>query len=139
MAKRTVTEAKRRPTSGSVLVVDDETELSALIEDMLEASGYQVETAPDGAAALARLERDRFDMILSDVHMPVLDGPALYRELEHRRPDLAQRMVFMTGHILNEDTADFFAATGARCLRKPFMSEDLHRIVEQVLAPPVRA
>ena len=135
MAKRAANGVKRRAMAGSVLVVDDEAELSALIEDILEASGYQVETEADGAAALARLERDRFDLILSDVHMPGLDGPALYRELEHRRPDLAQRMVFMTGNILNEDTADFFAATGARCLRKPFMSEDLHRIVEQALAP----
>lgn len=134
MAKKAANGVKRR-AGGSVLVVDDETELSSLIEDILEASGYHVETAVDGAAALERLERDRFDLILSDVHMPGLDGLALYRALEHRRPELTQRMVFMTGNILNEDTADFFAATNAPCLRKPFMSEDLHRVVEQVLAP----
>ena len=135
MARRTGNGVRRRAMNGSILVVDDQAELSSLIEDILEASGYQVETAPDGAAALERLERDRFDLILSDVHMPGLDGPSLYRALEHRRPELTQRMVFMTGNILSEDTADFFAATGAPCLRKPFMSEDLHRVVQQVLAP----
>jgi CheY-like chemotaxis protein len=135
MAKKAGSGLKRRTTSGSVLVVDDEADLSALIEDILEASGYQVETALDGAAALERLERDHFDLILSDVHMPGLDGMALYRELEQRRPELTPRMIFMTGNILDEDTADFFAATGAPCLRKPFMSEDLHRVLQQVLAP----
>ena len=125
MAKKAGNGLKRRTTSGSVLVVDDEADLSALIEDILEASGYQVETALDGAAALERLERDHFDLILSDVHMPGLDGMALYRELEHRRPELTQRMLFMTGNILDEDAASSsrrpaHPACGSRSCRKTF-------------------
>jgi CheY-like chemotaxis protein len=121
---------------GSVLVIDDEPDLPEVIAEMLGALGYQVETAPDGAAALDRLERGhRFDLILSDVRMPGLDGPAFYQALEHRHPELVGRVVFMTGNILTEDTADFFAATGAPCLRKPFATEDLQRVFEQVLAP----
>ena len=135
MAKRAATGLKRRATNGVVLVVDDEVKLSALIGDILEASGYQVETAADGVAALERLERDGVDLILSDVHIPRLSGPALYRELEQRRPELVTRMVFMTGNILDDDTADFFAATGAPCLREPFMMEDLQRVLQQVLTP----
>jgi CheY-like chemotaxis protein len=117
-------------------VIDDEADLPEVIAEMLGALGYQVETAPDGAAALDRLERGhRFDLILSDVRMPGLDGPAFYQALEHRHPELVGRVVFMTGNILTEDTADFFAATGAPCLRKPFATEDLQRVFEQVLAP----
>ena len=134
MGRKTTNGGKRRV--GSVLVVDDEPDLPEVLAEMLGALGYQVETAPDGAAALDRLEREhRFDLILSDVRMPGLDGPALYQALEHRHPELVGRVVFMTGNILTEDTADFFAATGAPCLRKPFATEDLQRVFEQVLAP----
>jgi two-component system NtrC family sensor kinase len=139
MAKATVARkavgAGRRRAMGSVLVVDDEPDLSSTIEEILEASGYQVETAPDGAAALERLARDRFDLILSDVRMQGLDGPAFYQALEQQHPELTSRIVFMTGNILTDDTADFFAATGAPCLRKPFVTEDLHRVLQQVLTP----
>ena len=134
MGRKTTNGGKRRV--GSVLVVDDEPDLPEVLAEMLGALGYQVETAPDGAAALDRLEREhRFDLILSDVRMPGLDGPAFYQALEHRHPELVGRVVFMTGNILTEDTADFFAATGAPCLRKPFATEDLQRVFEQVLAP----
>ena len=134
MGRKTTGGGKRRV--GAVLVVDDEPDLSSVIGEILGTLGYQVETAPDGEAALGRLGREhRFDLILSDIRMPGLDGPAFYQALEQRHPELIGRVVFMTGNILTEDTADFFAATGAPCLRKPFAPEDLQRVFEQVLAP----
>ena len=134
MGRKTTGGGKRRV--GTVLVVDDEPDLSAVVGELLGTLGYQVETAGDAAAALERLEREhRFDLILSDVRMPGLDGPAFYQVLEQRHPELVGRVVFMTGNILTEDTADFFAATGAPCLRKPFATEDLQRVFEQALAP----
>lgn len=132
---RKVAGGARRRAMGSVLVVDDEPELASLLEEILEAGGYQVETAPDGKAALERLAVDRFDLILSDVRMPGLDGPAFYQALEQKHPELTSRIVFMTGNILTDDTADFFAATGAPCLRKPFVTEELQRVLQQVLTP----
>ena len=133
MGRKTTGGGKRR--AGLVLVVDDEPDLLSVIGEILAARGYQVETAAIGPVALERLERARFDLILSDVRMPGLDGPAFYQALEERHPELVGRVVFMTGNMLTEDTADFFAATGAPCLRKPFETEDLERVFEQVLAP----
>ena len=134
MGRKTTGGGRRR--AGLVLVVDDEPDLLAVIGEILAARGYQVETAAAGAEALERLERGgRFDLILSDVRMPGMDGPAFYQALEERHPELVGRVVFMTGNILTEDTADFFAATGAPCLRKPFETEDLERVFEQVLTP----
>jgi len=128
--------ARKAANAGcSVLVVDDEPGISSLLEDILEASGHHVATAPNGLAALERLERGSFDVILSDIRMPELDGPGLYRAVERRHPHLVPRMIFMTGSILTDDTADFFAATGAPCLRKPFVREDVQRVFQQVLAP----
>ena len=124
-----------KAASVRVLVVDDEAGISSLLEDLLEADGYRVTTAPNGVAALARLEQETFDAVLTDIRMPELDGPGLYREIERRHPRLLARVAFMTGNILTEDTADFFAATGAPCVRKPFVRDDVLRVLQLVLAP----
>ncbi|MBI2526885.1 MAG: response regulator [Candidatus Rokubacteria bacterium] len=126
-----VTPGRPCPT---VLVVDDEPAIASLLADLLELDGYRVTTAPNGLAALDRLQAGGFDAIVSDVRMPELDGPGLYREVERLDPSLAQRMVFVTGNMLTDDTADFFAATGAPCLRKPFAQGDVQRVLRQVLA-----
>jgi two-component system NtrC family sensor kinase len=123
-----------KASSMSVLVVDDEAGIASLLSDVLEAEGYRVVTASNGVAALARLEKERVDAVLTDIRMPELDGPALYREIEQRYPALVPRVAFMTGNILDEDTADFFAATGAPCIRKPFLRDDVLRVLQQVLA-----
>ena len=123
-----------RPPGPSVLVVDDEPGIASLLADLLELDGYRVATAPNGRAALDRLQAGGFDAIVSDVRIPELDGPGLYREVERLDPALAHRMVFVTGNVFTDDTADFFAATGAPWLRKPFALGDVQRVLQQVLA-----
>ena len=68
----------------SILVVDDEPAIAALVADVLADEGYDVRRAPDGLAALAEVERVPPDLILSDVMMPKLDGAALARCLRER-------------------------------------------------------
>jgi CheY-like chemotaxis protein len=136
MAKKAAEAVRTRTRGGcSVLVVDDEPDLSSLVAELVGGHGYRVVTAENGRAALDRLARTSFDIILSDFRMPELDGPGLYRELERQHPHLLPRLVFMTGNAFTDDTADFFAATGAPCLRKPFEREDVQRVFEQVLTP----
>jgi two-component system NtrC family sensor kinase len=127
-----------KATGVSVLVVDDEAGISSLLSDLLEADGYRVVTASNGVAALALLEKETFDAVLTDIRMPELDGPGLYREVERRHPALASRIAFMTGNILTEDTADFFAVTGAPCVRKPFVRDDVLRVLQQVMGASSR-
>src|SRR4029453_6619266 len=83
--------------SKRILVVDDEGPLATLIAEVLSSDGHRVDTAPNGLAALARVEHNDYDLILSDLRMPELDGPGLYRELERRRPELLSRIAFVTG------------------------------------------
>ena len=64
-----------------LLVVDDEPEIADMMRDMLEAAGYVVATAESGEVALALLETARFDAIVSDLHMPDMDGATLWREV----------------------------------------------------------
>ena len=71
-----------------------------LLADILERDGHRVERALSGRDALARLGDGPVDLIISDLRMPDMDGPALYRALARERPELARRMVFVTGDTL---------------------------------------
>jgi DNA-binding response OmpR family regulator len=69
----------------SVLVVDDEQDITTLMRDFLEAAGYRVLTAPDGQAALATLETSDVDCILLDIMMPGLSGFDVLRRIRETR------------------------------------------------------
>ncbi len=122
------------PMPGKViLVVDDEPEVADVLAEMLAADGHRVTTAANGALALDALRRGAYDVILSDVRMPVLDGPGLYRELERQYPQLVRRFVFITGDTLGPETRDLLDRTGAPNLTKPFNAEDVRRAVARIV------
>jgi CheY-like chemotaxis protein len=116
-----------------ILIVDDEAPLAGLMADILSADGHTVEIAVNGLAALAHVERSAYDLILSDLRMPELDGPGLYRELERRRPELARRIAFVTGSAQSAGMEQFLARTGAPILYKPFRIQDLQKLVKDLL------
>jgi len=117
----------------TILVVDDEPAVAALLAEALSRDGYNVDTAANGAVALERLAAQKYDLIISDSGMPVLSGPELYRELERRDPHLVRRFVFVTGDVLNPSTRAFLEQTGAPQLEKPFTLESVKRVVRRVL------
>ncbi|HSE03713.1 MAG TPA: response regulator [Methylomirabilota bacterium] len=119
-----------------ILVVDDEHVIAQLIADLLSAEGYQVDTAPDGIAALEQIARRTYDLILSDLRMPELDGLGLFRALEEKRPELARRFVFVTGTSEHSDYRGFVEDVPAPVLTKPFDMDDLLRVVREMLAVP---
>jgi two-component system NtrC family sensor kinase len=121
-----------------ILVVDDERVIAQLMADVLSGEGYEVDTAPDGIAALEQIARRAYDLILSDLRMPELDGLGLYRELEVKRPDLVRRFVFVTGTSEHTDYRGFVEAVPAPVLTKPFDVDELLRIAREMLAVPVR-
>ena len=102
-----------------ILVVDDEPEVAQLLIDILERDGHRVDRANSGREALTRLRYGEVDLILCDLRMPDLDGPALYRELTAQRPELLSRIVFITGDTLGGDMTGFLTDTGVRVLEKP--------------------
>jgi len=113
--------------------VDDEAPLAALMADILSEDGHTVDIAVNGLAALARVERGAYDLILTDLRMPELDGPGLYPELERRRPDLARRIAFVTGSAQSVGMEHFLEKTGAPILYKPFRIQDLQKLVSDLL------
>lgn len=122
----------------SILLVDDEPEILATLAEILTYAGHRVETATDGAAALERLDRRSFDVIMSDVRMPGLDGPGLYAEIERRFPSLRDRIVFLTGDTMNAETREFLERTSAVNLGKPFLVAKVMQAIQRALGgrPP---
>ncbi len=113
-----------------ILVVDDEPEIAALLAEMLSADGHEVETAANGVVALEKLRERAYDLILSDIVMPQLDGPGLYREVVGRYPRLRRRFIFITGSSQDPKTREFLAETQAPSLSKPFSADDIRRVVQ---------
>jgi PAS domain S-box-containing protein len=116
-----------------ILVVDDEPGIAGVLAEVLQLDGHAVETVSNGEAALGMLTAGGFDLILSDIRMPELDGPGLYWEIERRDPHMLQRMIFLTGDTLSPGTRDFLEKTGVPCLSKPFALGDVREIVQHVL------
>ncbi len=130
-------EALPRIRGKTILVVDDEAGVTAVLVELLSYDAHHVETAANGSLALAKLDERTYDLILSDIRMPELDGPAFYREVARRHPKLSRRIIFISGDSVSPETRDFLAETGAPSLDKPFVLEEVRQIVQQILlAPP---
>jgi PAS domain S-box-containing protein len=121
-------------TSGRILVVDDEPEMAQMLAEILERVGHSVQTAGDGQEALDRLAEDRFDLILSDLRMPVLDGPGLYQAVARQHPDLLRRLMFITGDTLAPHVTAFLSNTPVNCIEKPLNPKAVQEAVERALA-----
>ena len=116
-----------------ILVVDDDPLVVEVMADVLATEGHEVETARNGHEALEKIAARSYDLIVSDLRMPKLDGVGLYRELERGRPTLLGRLVFVSGGTEPREYASFLEATHAPVLSKPFRLEDLHRLVQRAL------
>jgi len=75
-------------------------EIRETLAEILSGAQHNVITAGSGREALERMASERYDVIVSDIRMPDLDGRALYREIERRWPEQARRVVFVTGDTL---------------------------------------
>ena len=115
----------------SILVVDADLTLTRRIEELLARDGHRVTIAGNGVEALSLLAHQTFDLLLIDIRIPQLDGPALYRELERRAPDQARRVMFMTGGAVGTETAALLSTVRTPLLRKPLEATELRAQVER--------
>jgi CheY-like chemotaxis protein len=106
-----------------VLVVDDNEALSEVIALMLSGCGYRCESAKNGVEAMQRVRKARFDAVVTDLEMPVMDGIALTKELRQSFSNLP--VMIMTGRS-DEDCKEVAFRAGAReFLSKPFEVSEL--------------
>ncbi|MBC7225526.1 MAG: response regulator, partial [Anaerolineae bacterium] len=126
--------ARAAAPRGRILVVDDEPGVCELIRRALAARGHTVDIAETVDQALAQLEPGKYQAIVCDIRMPGQGGIVLHTHLAEVAPDLARRVLFMTGSLLDAEIGAFLARSGCPQLRKPFELPDLVRLVEGLLA-----
>jgi two-component system NtrC family sensor kinase len=126
----------RSATAGrsSALVVDDELEVREMLAEILVTAGHRVLAVASGREALERLDEERFDVILTDIRMPDLDGRALYREIERRWPDRAAQVVFVSGDTLTSALREFADESGRPVIEKPFLPSEVRRVVGEAFS-----
>ena len=115
-----------------VLVIDDEADMTELLTEILRADGHVVESANTGDDGLRQLGRSPFDVVLSDLRMPGLDGPSLFRHLESDHPGLIDRVAFITGDTLSGDIQKFLQSARRPYLEKPAAPDDIRALVRQI-------
>jgi signal transduction histidine kinase len=122
-----------------ILVVDDNPDVAMAFSDILSAQGHMVEIAGTSRAALQLIGTGAYAVVVTDMRMPDLDGPALYREVTARHPLLESSFLFVTGDTFSPDTDRFLKESGAVFLGKPCTFEDVENAVEQVVRRRARA
>jgi len=100
----------------------------------LEREGFAVEVAFDGEHALAELGRHSYDLVLSDVRMPDLDGPALLRRLQRDWPALTERLIFITGDTVDLGTGSALDQLGRPVIEKPISPDEMRRVIQETLS-----
>ena len=128
------------PLAGTILVIDDEPSIARGLAQLLRRDGHSVETADNGSRALALLHERRYDVIVCDLHMPDLDGPAFYALLTQQYPALRQRVIFLTGNTGGAGSRTFLEQSGRPWLRKPSPIATIRRAIQDVLqaCPPAQ-
>lgn len=111
-------------TQKRVLVVDDEATIRELLSEILSRAGCIVDMAENGRHALKMLRRGDppgrpyYDLIVSDVNMPEMDGISFYRALSENLPEMKGRVLFVTGNSTRE-VISFFKEHGCKYIEKP--------------------
>jgi len=123
---------KPSPGQRTILVVDDEPEIRDALAEILEGAQHRVVTANSGREALERMAVERYDVILTDIRMPDLDGRALYREIERRWPGQTSRVIFVTGDTLATALREFVDESGRPVIEKPFLPSEVRRVVAEL-------
>jgi two-component system chemotaxis response regulator CheY len=119
--------------SASILTVDDSASLRMAIKIALTNAGYAVTEAGDGVDGLAKAEAARFDMIVTDLNMPRMDGLTMIRELRKQPAQAGIPIIFLTTESSAEMKGQAKAAGATGWLVKPFVADDLVRVVRKVL------
>lgn len=115
-----------------VLVTDDEPHIRMAIERFLTTQGHSVATAGSGREALGMVEGSSFDVVLLDMRMPDISGQQIFERWREERPELTQRVIFLTGDIVSTDLQDFLNGTGRPYLPKPFELDAILQLLPQL-------
>jgi len=123
-----------KTSSLPVLLIEDEPGVMAYVRATLERNGYRVVGTESGIEGVKLLEKNDFLGVVSDMRTPGgVNGADVHAWVVKHRPELAERIVFITGDIANEDTVAVLRQTGAPCVEKPFGVQQFISVVEKTI------
>ncbi|HVO80903.1 MAG TPA: response regulator [Terriglobales bacterium] len=129
-----MTRPAAKPGLLPVLLIEDEAGVMAYVRATLERNGYTVVCARSGAEGVHLLETGEFLGVVSDMVTPGgVNGAGVHAWIAQHRPQLASRIVFITGDIANEETVETLRQTGAPCVEKPFRVQQFIEVVEKTI------
>lgn len=116
-----------------VLVVEDEPDVAETLRELIEREGFHVTLATNGSEALRALDLGEYDMLFSDLRMPLLGGPELYARLREVRPELAKSVAFVTGDTIGDNMKEFLRGCDRPLLEKPFTRAGVRAILSALV------
>ncbi len=117
-----------------ILVVDDSTSIRQMVSFTLKGANHEVVEAEDGARGLAQAQLGKFDVIISDVNMPVMDGLAMIREVRKLPSCKFTPILMLTTESGNDKKSEGRAAGATGWIVKPFNPEKLLAVVSKVVS-----
>lgn len=121
-----------------ILLVDDEIELAQTLADLLEPDGHDITLAANGAIALDKLHKGSFDLMISDLRMPVMDGPELYEEISKTMPSFLKWIIYVTGDTLSPHIQSFLGQNRTPVIEKPYRLADVKQTISKLLKENVK-
>ena len=132
-----VTEKSIAPKQSRIMVVDDESNVRILLEKVLTGIGYSVDTIDNAGFAMDKLEAGAiYDVILTDVRMPGMNGIELYTRVIKQVPEMRNRIIFITGDVMGLDIKTFLTENNLSYLAKPFDNNLLKEKIDYILNMP---
>jgi signal transduction histidine kinase len=122
----------KRKRQSLIMVVEDEADLLDLMVDTLSPH-YKVITFENGRKACDSIDEYAWELIISDLRMPVMNGMEFYHEAIKKNPGLKKRFLFITGDTYDVKVKDFLETTGVTYLKKPFRIKELRESVHKHL------
>jgi len=115
---------------GRILIIDDEPLVRDILTALLTGQGWEIDIAINGMEGLKMACERQYNVIISDINMPVMDGREFYRKLIEKIPSMKQRVLFITGNG-DRETFMFLNKTGVKYLLKPFETMDILKAVNE--------
>jgi CheY-like chemotaxis protein len=122
------------PESHRALIVDDEVEVGELNAEILRKEGFEVDFVTSGEEAISRLGSINYDVFLSDLNMPGVDGRQIYDALVTHFPKMLNRTAYITGDTMGQSSLGLLRESGLPYLEKPVSPAELRDLVGKLLA-----
>jgi CheY-like chemotaxis protein len=120
------------PQNLNILIIDDEKCICDVVKKVLEEDGHSVATTLSGRKGLRLFKGETFDLVLSDITMPDIDGAKLISKLKNMNPQV--KLITLTGHVEEEKLNKVKKAGADQILLKPFKKEDLYKAIGKTLS-----